>query len=290
MRVGLIGAGRMGGGIRARWQRAGHEVVTYDADPARSDVPSLQALVAALPTPRVVWVMVPAGEATEVTIQEIASHADAGDVIIDGGNSNFHDSQRRGAELAARGLHFLDSGTSGGFWGEANGYCVMVGGADEAVAVARPLFEAMTEEGGWEHLGPVGTGHFVKMVHNGIEYGLMQAYGEGYALLKAYDTPLDLEKISSLWMHGSVVRSWLLELAIRAFAAEPELTSLRGVVDDSGEGRWMVQEAVDRAVPMNVISAALFARFASREEDAFSMRVLAALRREFGGHAVHTEG
>ena len=288
MRVGLVGAGRMGGGIRGRWLNAGHEVVVYDADPERSDVPSLEGLVGALESPRVVWVMVPAGEPTEATIMEVAKHCAQGDVIIDGGNSNFHDSQRRGDILRESGLHYLDAGTSGGIWGEANGYCVMVGGSDEAVAIARPLFEAMTEEGGWEHLGPVGTGHFVKMVHNGIEYGLMQAYGEGFALLKAYDTPLDLERISELWMHGSVVRSWLLELAIRAFAADPELETLRSPVDDSGEGRWMVQEAVDRAVPMNVISAALFARFASREENPFSMRVLAALRREFGGHAVHT--
>lgn len=278
----------MGGGIRARWLRAGHEVVVYDADPARSDVPSLEALVGALAAPRVVWVMVPAGEPTEATITEVARYMAQGDVIIDGGNSNFHDSQRRGEVLRGAGLHFVDSGTSGGIWGEANGYCVMVGGSDEAIAITRPLFEAMTEAGGWEHLGPVGTGHFVKMVHNGIEYGLMQAYGEGFGLLKAYDTPLDLERISDLWMHGSVVRSWLLELAIRAFAADPALETLNSVVDDSGEGRWMVQEAVDRAVPMNVISAALFARFASREENPFSMRVLAALRREFGGHAVHT--
>jgi len=288
MRVGLVGAGRMGGGIRARWLKAGHEVVVYDADPARSDVPSLAALVSTLEAPRVVWVMVPAGEPTEATIMEVASHMAEGDVVIDGGNSNFHDSQRRGEVLAEAGLHFVDSGTSGGIWGEANGYCVMVGGSDEAIAITRPLFEAMTEAGGWEHLGPVGTGHFVKMVHNGIEYGLMQAYGEGFGLLKAYDTPLDLERISALWMHGSVVRSWLLELAIHAFSVDPDLERLNSVVDDSGEGRWMVQEAVDRAVPMNVIAAALFARFASREENPFSMRVLAALRNEFGGHAVHT--
>ena len=278
----------MGGGIRVRWLKAGHEVVVYDADPARSDVPSLETLVGALEAPRVVWVMVPAGEPTEATIMEVARHMEQGDVVIDGGNSNFHDSQRRGEVLREAGLHFVDSGTSGGIWGEANGYCVMVGGSDEAIAITRPLFEAMTEAGGWEHLGPVGTGHFVKMVHNGIEYGLMQAYGEGFGLLKAYDTPLDLERISALWMHGSVVRSWLLELAIDAFGKDPELERLNSIVDDSGEGRWMVQEAVDRAVPMNVISAALFARFASREENPFSMRVLAALRNEFGGHAVHT--
>jgi 6-phosphogluconate dehydrogenase len=288
MRVGLVGAGRMGGGIRARWLKAGHEVVVFDADPARSDVPSLEALVGALEAPRVVWVMVPAGEPTEATIMAVAGHMEQGDVVIDGGNSNFHDSQRRGEVLREAGLHFVDSGTSGGIWGEANGYCVMVGGSDEASAITRPLFEAMTEAGGWEHLGPVGTGHFVKMVHNGIEYGLMQAYGEGFGLLKAYDTPLDLERISALWMHGSVVRSWLLELAVHAFSIDPQLERLNSVVDDSGEGRWMVQEAVDRAVPLNVISAALFARFASREENPFSMRVLAALRNEFGGHAVHT--
>ncbi|MEI6665586.1 MAG: decarboxylating 6-phosphogluconate dehydrogenase [Chloroflexota bacterium] len=289
MQVGLVGAGRMGGGIKARWQNAGHEVVVYDTDPDRSDAPSLQGLVEALAAPRVVWVMVPAGAATEATILEIASHMQQGDIVIDGGNSNFHDSQRRGEMLAEQGLRFLDAGTSGGIWGQANGYCVMVGGTEEAVSIASPLFDAMTEEGGWEHLGPVGTGHFVKMVHNGIEYGMMQAYGEGYALLEAYDHPLDLERISSLWTHGSVVRSWLLDLAIRAFGNDPQLEQLRGVVDDSGEGRWMVQEAVDRSVPMNVIAAALFARFASRDDNAFSMRLLAALRNEFGGHAIHTE-
>ncbi len=278
----------MGGGIRARWQAAGHEVVAYDEDAARRDVDGLPTLVARLAAPRAVWVMVPAGAATDATISTLAGLLSPGDVLIDGGNSNYKDSIRRGAALAERGMHFIDSGTSGGIWGERNGYCVMVGGSGEAIALARPLFEALVEEGGWLHVGPVGAGHFVKMVHNGIEYGLMQAYAEGFALLRAYDTQLDLERIAGLWQHGSVVRSWLLELAEQAFAANADLDDIRGVVDDSGEGRWTVQEGVERGVPLDVITLALFNRFQSRDDNSFANRVLAALRREFGGHAVHT--
>ena len=278
----------MGGGIRARWQAAGHEVVAYDEDAARRDVDGLPTLVARLAAPRAVWVMVPAGAATDATISTLAGLLSPGDVLIDGGNSNYKDSIRRGAALAERGMHFIDSGTSGGIWGERNGYCVMVGGSGEAIALARPLFEVLVEEGGWLHVGPVGAGHFVKMVHNGIEYGLMQAYAEGFALLRAYDTQLDLERIAGLWQHGSVVRSWLLELAEQAFAANADLDDIRGVVDDSGEGRWTVQEGVERGVPLDVITLALFNRFQSRDDNSFANRVLAALRREFGGHAVHT--
>jgi 6-phosphogluconate dehydrogenase len=288
MQVGLVGVGRMGGGLRGRWQAAGHEVVSYDQDAARSDAPSLRELVARLRAPRVLWVMVPAGHPTEATIVELMELVEPGDVIIDGGNSNYRDSIRRSVALEARGVHMLDAGTSGGVWGETNGYCVMVGGTKEAVAFAEPLFAALVEEGGWAHLGGAGAGHFVKMAHNGIEYGLMQAYAEGFALMRAYDEPLDLQRIAGLWQHGSVVRSWLLELAERALESDPDLSQLRAVVDDSGEGRWMVEEAVARAVPLDVITLALFNRFTSRDDNSYAMRMLAALRREFGGHAVHT--
>jgi 6-phosphogluconate dehydrogenase len=288
MQVGLVGVGRMGGGLRGRWQAAGHEVIAYDQDAARADVSSLQELIRRLAAPRVLWVMVPAGHATEATITELSQLVERGDVIVDGGNSNYRDSIRRALALEASGVHMLDAGTSGGIWGETNGYCVMVGGPKDAVAIAEPLFAALVEEGGWEHVGREGAGHFVKMVHNGIEYGLMQAYAEGFALMRAYDEPLDLQRISGLWQHGSVVRSWLLELAERALASDPELAELRAVVDDSGEGRWMVEEAVARAVPLDVITLSLFKRFASRDDNSFAMRMLAALRREFGGHAVHT--
>jgi 6-phosphogluconate dehydrogenase len=206
--------------------------------------------------------------------------------VIDGGNSWYRDSIRRGKAAAERGLRFIDCGTSGGIWGLEKGFCLMVGGAPDAFAVAEPLFASLAPPEGYAHVGPVGTGHYVKMVHNGIEYGLMQAYAEGFALLKAYDEPVDLRAVSSLWNHGSVVRSWLLELAERAFTADPDLEALRGYVDDSGEGRWTVNEAVERAVPTHVLAAALFNRFDSRDDNSFAMRVLAALRNEFGGHAV----
>jgi 6-phosphogluconate dehydrogenase len=289
MQVGLVGVGRMGGGLRGRWQGAGHEVLTYDQEAARSDVSSLRELVGRLQAPRVLWLMVPAGHPTEATIVELMELVEPSDVIIDGGNSNYRDSIRRSVALEARGVHMLDAGTSGGIWGEANGFCVMVGGPKEAVAFAEPLFAALADEGGWAHVGGAGAGHFVKMAHNGIEYGLMQAYAEGFALMRAYDEPLDLQRIADLWQHGSVVRSWLLELAERALAADPDLSELRAVVDDSGEGRWMVEEAVARAVPLDVITLALFNRFSSRDDNSYAMRMLAALRREFGGHAVHVQ-
>jgi 6-phosphogluconate dehydrogenase len=277
----------MGGGLRGRWHAAGHDVVSYDQDAERSDVSSLRELVDRLRAPRVLWVMVPAGHPTEATIVELMELVEPSDVIIDGGNSNYRDSIRRAVALEARGVHMLDAGTSGGIWGEANGFCVMVGGPKEAVAFAEPLFAALAEEGGWAHVGGAGAGHFVKMAHNGIEYGLMQAYAEGFALMRAYDESLDLQRIAGLWQHGSVVRSWLLELTERALASDPDLSQLRAVVDDSGEGRWMVEEAVARAVPLDVITLALFNRFTSRDDNSYAMRMLAALRREFGGHAVH---
>lgn len=289
MQLGLVGLGRMGAGIRDRLRDHGHEVLGYDQDASLGGVASLEALVASLAAPRVVWVMVPSGEATEQTVQALAGLLQPGDVLIEGGNSNYRDSIRRAEAVAAHGIGFIDSGTSGGVWGRANGFCLMVGGADEAVALAEPLFRSLAAEGGYAHLGPAGAGHFTKMVHNGIEYGLMEAYAEGFALLRAYDAPLDLQRITALWQHGSVVRGWLLELSERAFSADPDLEALRGVVDDSGEGRWMVQEAIERAVPLDVIATSVFKRFASRDDNSFAMRVLAAMRQQFGGHAVHTE-
>ena len=289
MQLGLVGLGRMGAGIRDRLRDHGHEVVGYDHDASLGGVASLEALLASLARPRVVWVMVPSGEATEQTVQALAGLLQPGDVLIEGGNSNYRDSIRRAEAVAARGIGFIDCGTSGGIWGRANGFCLMVGGAAEAVALAEPLFTSLAAEGGYAHLGPAGAGHFTKMVHNGIEYGLMEAYAEGFALLRAYDAPLDLQRITALWQHGSVVRGWLLELSERAFSADPGLDALRGVVDDSGEGRWMVQDAIDRAVPLDVIATSVFKRFASRDDNSFAMRVLAAMRQQFGGHAVHID-
>ncbi len=286
MKLGLVGLGRMGGGIAERLRRDGHEVVGYDRDPAHRDVASLEELVAALEPPRVVWLMVPAGTPTEQTFAEVCALLEGGDIVVDGGNSWYRDSIRRGKAAEEQGLRFIDCGTSGGIWGLENGFCLMVGGAADAVAVAEPLFTSLAPTDGYGHVGPVGAGHYVKMVHNGIEYGLMQAYAEGFALLKAYDEPVDLAAVSALWNHGSVVRSWLLELAEHAFAIDPDLEQLQAYVDDSGEGRWTVQEAIERAVPAHVLATALFDRFDSRDDNPFAMRVLAALRNEFGGHAV----
>ncbi len=286
MRIGLAGLGRMGGGIRERLRRAGHEVVGYDLDADLRDADSLEALVEALDPPRVVWLMLPSGEATEGAFADLLGLLSAGDLVIEGGNSRYTDSIRRAGQAEARGLRFLDCGVSGGVWGLEEGYCLMVGGAAEAFADAEPLFAALAPEGGYAHLGPSGAGHYVKMVHNGIEYGLMQAYAEGFELLDAYDDELDLAEIAGLWQRGSVVRSWLLELTERALERDPTLSSIQPYVEDSGEGRWTVIEGVERGVPVDVISGALWARFASRGERAFGLRLLAALRNEFGGHAV----
>jgi len=288
VRIGLIGLGRMGDGIRARLRRGGHEVVGYDRNPDVTDVDSLQALVAALPAPRVVWVMVPAGDPTEQTIEELAGLLEAGDLVVDGGNSNYHDSIRRAASLAERGLRFVDAGTSGGIWGLEVGFCLMVGGDADAVAMVEPACLTLAPEGGYAHVGAVGAGHFTKMVHNGIEYGMLQAYAEGFELLHASKFAIDPHQVAALWNHGSVVRSWLLELAERAFEKDPGLDHLRGYVEDSGEGRWTVIEAIEHGVPAGVIAQSIFARFASRDDNAFGMRVIAALRNEFGGHAVQS--
>jgi 6-phosphogluconate dehydrogenase len=285
----MVGLGRMGANMAERLRRGGHEVIGYDRDPKVSQVGSLAELVAKLNAPRAVWLMVPSGEATEQSMKEVAGLLQRGDLIVDGGNSNFRDSMRRGADLAERGLLFVDAGTSGGIWGLEIGYCLMVGGSDEAFARIEPALKTLAPEGGYSHVGPVGAGHFVKMVHNGIEYGMLEAYGEGFEVLEASQFELDLHEIARLWNRGSVVRSWLLELAERAFAKDPRLSGLRGYVEDSGEGRWTVLEAINESVPSPAIALSLFARFASRQEDSFAMKVIAALRNEFGGHAVKTE-
>ncbi len=286
MQLGMIGLGRMGGNMRERLRRGGHEVIGYDRNSEVSDVGSLSELVDRLTAPRAAWVMVPAGDPTEQTIQELTGLLDKGDLIIDGGNSNFRDSMRRGAELEKKGLLFMDAGTSGGIWGLQIGYCLMVGGSDEAFRHIEPALKTLAPEDGYAHVGPAGAGHFTKMVHNGIEYAMLQAYAEGFEILDASQFDLDLHQIAALWNHGSVVRSWLLELAESAFDKDPDLSQIRGYVEDSGEGRWTVFEAINENVPAPTIAASLFARFASRQEDSFAMRVIAALRNEFGGHAV----
>jgi 6-phosphogluconate dehydrogenase len=299
MRIGFIGLGRMGANMVRRLIGDGHEVVVYNRTPEKTTeiagegaTPSysIAELVTALEKPRVVWVMVPAGDATEAQIAELLEHLEPGDTIIDGGNTNFHDDVRRHADLAAKGIRYVDAGTSGGIWGLQVGYCLMVGGDAEAVRPLEPIFTSLAPVDGYLHIGGPGSGHYVKMVHNGIEYGLMQAYAEGFEIMHASDYDLDLASISELWMQGSVVRSWLLELAGRAFRANgQDLDHLKGFVADSGEGRWTVQEAIDHDVPAPVITLSLLTRFRSRQDDSYGGKVLAALRNEFGGHAVKTD-
>ena len=289
MKIGLVGLGRMGAGIAERLRRNGHEVIGYDQNPAISQVRSLEELLRSLPQPRVVWVMVPAGGATQATVEELAAHMAVGDVIIDGGNSYYKDSMKRSAALKQKGIAFMDVGTSGGIWGLTGGFSLMAGGDPEAYKRIEPLLQALAPSptAGYGYMGPSGAGHFVKMVHNGIEYGLMQAYAEGFELMAAKsEFKLDLHQISQVWQEGSVVRSWLLDLAERALAEDPEMTALEAYVDDSGEGRWTVQESIELAVPAPVISSALQARFRSRQPSPFGARLLAALRNQFGGHAV----
>jgi 6-phosphogluconate dehydrogenase len=295
MQLAMIGLGRMGGNMVRRLMGGGHELVVFDRSPeavqehaAKGAKPArdLGDVVTQLKPPRVVWVMVPAGAPTQATIDDLAGRLAKGDVIIDGGNSNFHDTMRRGETLRAKGIDFVDAGTSGGIWGLEVGYCLMVGGPDAAVARCEPIFKTLAPPDGYAHVGPTGAGHFVKMIHNGIEYGMLQAYAEGYEILHASkDFKLDLRRIADLWNRGSVVRSWMNELAERAFAADPDLRGIRGFVEDSGEGRWTVQEAIDLSVPAPVITLALLMRFRSRQEDSFGAKVVAALRKEFGGHA-----
>ena len=292
MQIGMIGLGRMGGNMAERLRRAGHEVVGYDRDPGLSDVTSLDELAARLAPPRAVWVMVPAGEATRQTVTDLGNLLAEGDLVIDGGNSHYIDDQANAARLGERQIGFIDAGVSGGVWGLQNGYGLMVGGADADVARLMPVFEALKPAGdsGFVHAGRAGAGHFAKMVHNGIEYGLMQAYAEGYELLTAADIVTDVAGAFRSWREGTVIRSWLLDLLVRALDEDPGLAKIRGVAQDSGEGRWTVQAAIDHAVPMPVISSALFARFASRQDDSPAMKVVAALRNQFGGHAVTASG
>lgn len=287
MRIGMVGLGKMGGNMAERLRRGGHDVVGYDRDPAVSDVSSLKELVDRLQEPRAVWVMVPAGAPTQATIEELGALLSAGDVVVDGGNSHYLDDQRHAAELGARGIGFVDCGVSGGVWGLQNGYALMTGGTEADVRRLMPVFETLKpEEDGFVHAGDVGAGHFAKMVHNGIEYGMMQAFAEGWELLQASDVVTDVPGAFRSWRHGTVIRSWLLDLMVRALDEDPALAELRGYAQDSGEGRWTVQAAVDHAVPLPVITAALYARFASRQEDSPAMKVVAALRNQFGGHAV----
>jgi 6-phosphogluconate dehydrogenase len=286
VKLGMVGLGRMGGNMAERLREQGHEVMSY-ARSGGGTAGSLQELAGQLEPPRVVWLMIPAGDATEGAFQELIGLLDAGDVVVDGGNSNFRDSQRRQAVAAEHGLGFVDAGVSGGIWGREVGYCIMAGGLDGPVALVRPAFEALAPENGYAHVGGPGAGHFVKMVHNGIEYGLMQAYAEGFEIMHHSEFDLDLSEIAGIWRYGSVVRSWLLELLYAALEEHgDELEDIAGYVEDSGEGRWTISEAINENVPAPVISAALFARFASRREINFSAKVAAALRNQFGGHAV----
>jgi len=295
MRVGMIGLGKMGGNMATRLLRGGHQVVgtARGADSIREleshggeGAQNVAALALKLPTPRAIWIMVPAGETTETVLAQLAVACAPGDVIIDGGNSYYKDSVRRAGEFAAKGLRYLDQGTSGGVWGLTEGYCLMVGGERAAFDHVEPALRTLAPPNGYRWLGPAGAGHYSKMVHNAIEYGMMQAYAEGFEILRASDYKYDLADLSDLWMQGSVVRSWLLELAGRAFAKDPDLAQLKGVVQDSGEGRWTLAESIDRAVPMPVLALSLQMRFRSRQDDSFAGKVLAALRNEFGGHAV----
>jgi 6-phosphogluconate dehydrogenase len=296
MRLGFVGLGRMGLNMVDRLLRDGHEVAGYalTSESVRKAVEkgaegtsSLSDLVGKLDRPRVVWVMVPAGKPTEETISNLSDLMDEGDIIIDGGNSNYRDSMRRATELEKRGIHFLDAGTSGGLWGLTEGYCLMIGGREDIFRTVEPVFRSLAPEDGYMLVGPNGAGHFVKMIHNGIEYAMLQGYAEGFEIMHTRkEFSLDLQKISRLWNRGSVIRSWLLELAEKAFEKDPALDSIRGYVEDSGEGRWTVAEAIDQDVPAPVITISLLERFRSRQEESFSARVIAALRNEFGGHPV----
>ena len=299
MRLGMVGLGRMGGNMSIRLLRKGHDVVGY----ARSEesrgrvarqganaVTSLEELVSVLDAPRAVWLMVPAGDPTENTVTRLGELLEAGDIIVDGGNSLFRDSLRRAAELSKKGIMFVDAGVSGGIWGLEEGYCLMLGGEQDAVNRLEPVLTALAPEKGWARVGPSGSGHFVKMVHNGIEYGLLQSFGEGFEILNASVYDLDLSQVAELWRRGSVVRSWLLDLLAAALSKDPELARVKGYVEDSGEGRWAVLSAIDENVPAPVTALSLFARFSSRQEESFSAKVIAALRREFGGHAVREDG
>jgi 6-phosphogluconate dehydrogenase len=298
MQIGFVGLGRMGGNMVHRIHRdSDHTVVAFDPNAdavstaeghGATGASSLQEMVSKLEAPRLVWIMVPSGEPTQSTIDELETLLEAGDTIIDGGNTNWHDDIRRAAHLDGAGIHYIDVGTSGGIWGLEVGYCMMVGGHEESVQRLAPILDVLAPPEGWHHFGDAGAGHFVKMVHNGVEYGMMQAYAEGFDLIHKSKYPVELKDVAALWNRGSVVRSWLCELAERAFEQEGnELAGLRGYVDDSGEGRWMMADAIDHAVPTPALAASLYARFYSRAEGDYAARVLAALRNQFGGHVVH---
>jgi 6-phosphogluconate dehydrogenase len=298
MELGLVGLGRMGANMAQRLLSGGHSVFVYDRDPeavkpaaqgGSTASGGLDELVGRLEPPRSVWLMVPSGDPVSRTIEVLVPLLSAGDVIIDGGNSYYKDSVARAQMLREKGIHFLDSGTSGGIWGLQKGYCLMIGGEEEVFRRLEPIFKTLAPEDGYAHVGPSGAGHFAKMVHNGIEYGMLEAYAEGFELLHASTYDLDLAQLARLWNRGSVVRSWLLELAEKAFTSDPALSAIRGYVEDSGEGRWTILEAIERSVPVPVLAESLFARFRSRQDESFGAKVIAALRQEFGGHAVKSQ-
>ena len=300
MKIGMVGLGKMGANMTTRLIGGGHEVIAFDrsadavkkaAEGGATGVSSLDELVTHLDSkPRVVWIMVPAGQPTDDTIDELLAVLDTGSIIVDGGNTNYKEGLAAYQRCKTKGVSLVDAGTSGGVWGLKEGYCLMVGGDDDAVKACEPVFRTLAPEGGYAHVGPAGAGHFSKMVHNGIEYGLMQAYGEGFEILEKSPFKFDLKQLAELWCHGSVVRSWLLELAVLAFEQQgSDLKNIRGYVEDTGEGRWTVQAAIDESVPAPVITLSLLARFASRQDESFGAKVVAALRNQFGGHAVKTE-
>jgi 6-phosphogluconate dehydrogenase len=298
MQIGMIGLGRMGAGMTQRLLQGGHQVMVYDRSPdavvalagkGAAPTSSLEDLGQKLKAPRTFWLMIPAGAPVDDTIQRLSATLSPGDVIVDGGNSNYKDSIRRAEELRSQQIEFLDAGVSGGVWGLKVGFCLMVGGNQAVFKQVEPIFKTLAPPDGYAYVGPSGAGHYSKMVHNGIEYSMLQAYAEGFEILKASPFPYDLVQLSRLWNHGSVIRSWLLELAQAAFERDPELAGIKGYVDDSGEGRWTLQEAIDHAVPAPALAMSLFMRFRSRQDDSFSAKVLAALRNEFGGHPVKSE-
>jgi 6-phosphogluconate dehydrogenase len=288
MDIGLVGLGKMGGNMRTRLRNAGHTVVGFDLDPERRDVDSLEAMVEALPSPKVVWVMVPSGKVTQDTVDALGELLGEGDLVIDGGNSRWTDDQAHAAQLGEKGIGFVDCGVSGGVWGLENGYALMYGGSAEDVATAQPIFDALKPEGdfGAVHAGKVGAGHFSKMVHNGIEYAVMQSYAEGWELLQAVDVVDNTTEVFRSWREGTVIRSWLLDLLVGALDDDPGLASIAGYADDSGEGRWTVEAGIENAVATPAITAALYARFVSRQDDSPAMKAVAAMRNQFGGHAV----
>ncbi len=297
MQLGMIGLGKMGGDMTRRLMKDGHEVVVFDLSKeavaglvgeGAAGADSLEDAIGQLSSPRVLWLMLPAGDVTSKTVTAALAHLKPGDILVDGANSNWEDSRKRAEEAEAEGVHYVDCGVSGGIWGLREGYNLMVGASDEAFGVLEPALETLAQTGGYAHVGPSGSGHFVKMIHNGIEYAIMQSYGEGFEAMENYPhADLNLAQISDLWLHGSVVRSWLLELAASALKKDVNLNDVKAYVDDSGMGRWTVQYGVNHGVPMAAISAALFARFASRQTDSFAAKLAAALRNEFGGHAIH---